>query len=492
MAELADTPVQYSLDKLDSFVGRLPPEILSEIFTCCAIDDSTAVATISAVSKKWRDVLYSAPRTWQYLTVDEYPLYKIRGSEFRRAKAELWLSKSHNLPFDFKFTYCNSDSVIAMLSYILPEVRRWREGIFYGPCASMVRFTLINDGEKPHIDQINIFVSNSDHHGPLMVDENVAHGQGDETELDDSNDWSAIAQATHRFDDTPGRLTSATVTVFRLPDPASLKVFHTLSRLNILNLDLDVEMTVHDIINFLTMCPALEILTLGNTPSHEPESPKICEGADVVSLPRLHTLRIISVHAIRCLLSHLITPCLENLYLLHINLAVQLPLLVGEDPGDSDDEAQDFSQSPWTDHATGMGLRLLYGKCKPPLRSLDMDYADLRTKDFRWAFDTFKDLTSLRIVASDMSNNVLYALRPSKNWLPLPSLTDLTLVQCQRASGHDIIEMIQARMNAAEKGLVAHITNFTVDRCVGFTMAHYLTLREIFEPTDGLTYILMT
>ena len=85
------------------------------------------------------------------------------------------------------------------------------------------------------------------------------------------------------------------------------------------------------------------------------------------------------------------------------------------DPGDSDDEANDFSRSPWTDHATGMGLRNLFRHGIPPLRELIMDYADLRTKDFKWLFERMPELELFYIVASDLSDNVVGALSVSED-----------------------------------------------------------------------------
>lgn len=89
--------------------------------------------------------------------------------------------------------------------------------------------------------------------------------------------------------------------------------------------------------------------------------------------------------------------------------------------GDSDDENQDFSQSPWSDHATGMGLRSLIRRSNPPLQVLAMDYADMRTKDFEWCFDRMDSLLEFRIVASDMSDKVIAMLAPYAEQPSLPA-----------------------------------------------------------------------
>ncbi|EED81811.1 predicted protein [Postia placenta Mad-698-R] len=119
--------------------------------------------------------------------------------------------------------------------------------------------------------------------------------------------------------------------------------------------------------------------------------------------------------AVRTFLAHIDAPRLIELYLEHTNVDFPIqydPYAGSTEDGDSDDEANDFSQSPWSDHATGMGLRALMQRSKPQLEVLEMTYADMRTKDFLWCFEQLNALREFRIVASDMSDTVIQALAP--------------------------------------------------------------------------------
>jgi hypothetical protein len=54
--------------------------------------------------------------------------------------------------------------------------------------------------------------------------------------------------------------------------------------------------------------------------------------------------------------------------------------------GGSNDELSNYSQSPHSDHVTGMDLRSLLRHSSPPLGVPKRDYANMRAKDFAWLF----------------------------------------------------------------------------------------------------------
>jgi len=175
------------------------------------------------------------------------------------------------------------------------------------------------------------------------------------------------------------------------------------------------------------------------------------------------------------------TPALERLQLMYINSSVEYDHPTAYAPGDSDDEARDFSRSPWTDRATGMGLRSLFGRCAPPLRELVMDFADLRTKDFKWAFGAMRELEILRVVASDMSDKVIAALsvKGEEEDTPLPRLSKLYLDKCQKISGDVFVGMLESRMQAAEQGIVSGIEKAETLECTGITLEHSRRMRRL-------------
>jgi hypothetical protein len=155
--------------------------------------------------------------------------------------------------------------------------------------------------------------------------------------------------------------------------------------------------------------------------------------------------------------------------------------------GDSDDEFPDFSQSPYSDHATGMGVRALLRRSSPPLRVLEMDYADMRTKDFRWLFARVPSLEEFRIVASDMADRVVRLLAPqgARGEVVLPRMRSLELVNCHRLSGEAILEAVKGRVivtDAAARAGVSEpvpLEDVAIVGCNNFLPEHGEELQEL-------------
>lgn len=191
----------------------------------------------------------------------------------------------------------------------------------------------------------------------------------------------------------------------------------------------------------------------------------------------------------RSILSHLHLPALRELRLRHLNMDDSLDGYHVEEYGDSDDEANDFSQSPSSDHHTGMGLRKLIQRSRPPLEILDMDLSDMRTKDFRWVFDRLPFLKQFSIVGSDMSDKVVQLFRPDpipesvpgsgngRCRLRLPQLTTLKLFGCQQFSGDALVEALTARVVYTDAATPNEtLTNVVVSGCHNFTANHGIQL----------------
>jgi len=112
---------------------------------------------------------------------------------------------------------------------------------------------------------------------------------------------------------------------------------------------------------------------------------------------------------------------------------------------------------------------------------LEMDFSDMRTKDFRFVFSHLNRLQEFLIVASDMSNKVVNFLKPYPSRkdgsmrLRLPKLRKLTLYNCQRLSGDAIVDALSARVDYTDANATAALT--TVSRvdivdCDAFTSRH--------------------
>jgi hypothetical protein len=233
------------------------------------------------------------------------------------------------------------------------------------------------------------------------------------------------------------------------------------------------------ILEFLQACPELESFYFAGWP-HDADVSK--DVSPTVTLPKLHTLHLRSTCSARVYLSNLDAPQLQNLYLAHLNVDFKLQGEYNE-PGDSDDEAGDFSQSPWSDRATGMGLRKLIHRCKPPIKVLEMDFTDMRTKDFRYVFDKLRDLEEFRIVASDMSDTVVQMFKPTlledgSVGLRVPHLRQLKLYNCQRITGSAVVSTLESRVAYTDKNHGDTLTEVVIVGCEGFTGTHRAMLER--------------
>lgn len=239
------------------------------------------------------------------------------------------------------------------------------------------------------------------------------------------------------------------------------------------------------ILEFLSACPQLEAFFFTGW-QHDDEV--LGSPLPLVRLPNLQTLHLRSTCGTRSLLSFIDAPRLNELYLAHLNVDFQFSSndYLHED-GDSDDEANDFSRSKSSDHATGMGLRNLILRSDPPLRILDMDYSDMRTKDFRFIFSRLCTLEQFFIVASDMSDKVIELLRPfvpSRNEqvrVRLPRLKSLELTNCNELSGAVLLDVLSERVRLTDKMPSWEgntLTEVVISECAGFKGQHAALLRK--------------
>lgn len=133
-----------------------------------------------------------------------------------------------------------------------------------------------------------------------------------------------------------------------------------------------------------------------------------------------------------------------------------------------------------------MGLRKLITRSNPPLEILDMDLADMRTKDFKWCFDRLPVLRHFCITGSDMSDNVINLLKPvllpptndsdptpTSFKIRLPQLSVLKLYNCERFSGETVVDAIGSRVKYTDK-VTPNFTlaKFTIVDCADLLPLH--------------------
>jgi hypothetical protein len=434
-------------------INSLPLELLIESFAFCAATDALAPLTLAQVCVDWNVLIHSSPAIWQVICLDDR-----RPMQSAHAQARLWIQSSVPLPFHVVVNLESTDPILSLLSPFLSTKTRWSSLTLTGARALSIDFS-----------DSTVLSSLNDLSLSILPKQDISD--------DATVQQSIIAPYSPLWQDR--FLMSLELTV--LPSKLAPLTFTTIS---LIEESFTVRLNPSDILRFLSACPFVETLSfvgwIRTTDAHASLS-----GLRVADLPNLKSLSIQRTSFARALLSFIDCPQLAHLYLGHLNSDMISPSSYMED-GDSDDEANDFSRSPSTDRATGVGLRNLMKRCNPPLRTLEMDYSDMRTKDFIFIFDRLPRLESLLIVASDMSNKVIKLLKPTHaensiacdpigptlptgaasqkvecSALPpspndpsrrspclvrLPKLRILELYQCNEVSGDVLVDVLSSRM----------------------------------------------
>lgn len=406
-------------------VKALPAELLEEIFTFAAHEEALSLVNVLCVNRQWNEVVTASPRTWQYISLDA----KTRSISSLHGQARLWIERSAPLPYYIQVDIEDVNACYPALSPFVTSLDRW---------ASL---TYVWCGRSYPVDV------------PKLPSEIFALG----INVRDPEAWQPAPDTAEEDIDFTQFMPWFNPHIFlftmsKLPQPEEVVLVH-LTELTIAESSSLELVRPDDILQFVSAFPQITRLVLHLFAQDVRTSDVL---PPVVTLPSLKHLEILNTFAPRLFLSRLNTPELRALRL--VNLNVHHTLTGGfdiADDGDSSDEAGDFSQSPWSDHGIGMGLRSLLRRSRPPLEILDMDYADMRTKDFRWCFDHLTTLRAFRIVGSDMSDKVVGLLRPysqhsedgaaKRAVLRMPNLSRLDLTGCLRVTGDAVVATLRAR-----------------------------------------------
>jgi hypothetical protein len=422
----------------------LPPELLVHIFTYCVSNEPLMPLTLGQVCWSWKQLVENTPSLWQCIVLDDtHPTSSAR-------QAQLWTERSKPLQYDVELNVDDPDYILPLLSPLLPTIDRWR------------RFQQTGKrNEEVFTGDIHITGESLTHLHLCLHDY-----EQDDVDEEESRVMFFPISPTHPS-------VALNLWVSKVPPPSLLPPLRFVHVTIAEGGSIGLHTQPKYVLEFLTACPELESFYLSGFPHDGPvEGP-----LPLVSLPNLVTLHLKSTCFARAILSSLVTPRLVNLYLSHLNVDFELHNQ-GNDRGDSEDEARDYSQSPSSDRATGMGLRRLITRCHPPIRILEMDFCDMRTKDFIWVFDHLPLLEDFYIVASDMSNKVINLLRPIPSSTPdglgfrlrLPSLRKLRLLNCQRLSGNAIVEALSQRVTWTDSLDPENtLLDVTISGCEGFS-----------------------
>jgi hypothetical protein len=444
-------------------MDTLPTELLTEICYWAIAIDPRSAAQLQLVSRKWAGVVTSFPHLFQYLSIGNDDN---RSTASLQQQEELWIKRSYPMKFDTQIEVKSIDSFLPMITPLLPHVARWRAGNFMFGMNS-TRATFPEEGLLPDTLVLRTF---------------------DGSELQD-NGSDVVEHLPMFYTHETARMLSLRVDATRLPAPSAIAP-SPFTHLTVVETTSEAAVHPADVLRLLTCFPSLvafDWTSNGESAAHIKGIPFL---PDVVKLPKLTELTIRSTPAIRPFLSRINAPALRSLLLDNINVGHPLDDGITEE-GDSDDET-DFSQSPHSDRATGMGLRHLLDRAQVGLERLDMDYADMRSKDFRWCFDHLDHLTALRLVGSDIADNVFRLLCPytpahdGENTEPaprlrLPMLSELELIACSRLSGDLIVNVLRLRDALARSSpSVTQLKSVRVVGCPNFEGEHEHELKRVF------------
>ncbi|KAJ3841725.1 hypothetical protein F5878DRAFT_722773 [Lentinula raphanica] len=441
--ESSTSPIDLAL------INILPPELLIEIFAFCAAEESIAPLTLGTVCRTWKKIIDESPRVWKLVILDDSKR-SIAASQFQ---VRLWLSRSAPLKFDVKIHLeQEAGNALSLLAPFLPVLNRWRQ-------------LTLTSAYKKSVFLTNIFsdFDSLKELGLSISDNESNHGNSGMT-----------VRLTHLPRDTksslPLRFTSLYIT-------------------NDYQLFIRPSYTVA--LSLLESCPDLKNLILRGWMDCELSG---SQSLPVISLPNLHSMTLHSTIIGRVILSHINAPALSNLYLIDLNADLHGVSSDFYESGDSEDEAHDFSRYPWSDQATGMGLRKLIAHCNPPLKVLNMLYSDMRTKDFNFIFNHLTELEEFRVTISDMSDTVIKLLRPynrvvrvldhfpasielapvsSTQDVRLPHLRCLELRNCPCISGDAIVETLIQRVDYTDRYTPKHtLEKVIVSECAQLDDQH--------------------
>lgn len=380
-----------------------------------------------------------------------------------RAQAELWVTRSSPLPFNVVLKLTDFERLLPIMSCFLPNLARW------------MRCTIAYDGRTIETSLSDLTLSSPRrilHHLDILLKTPFEDVAGDD---EDDIIFFSCGSATYRH-------ISMKVATTKLPHAEMMNPL-LFTSLDISETAFQYSVRSPDLLRFLAHCPNLEHLYFHGWSSNEGT---LDAPPPVIALPRLHTLLLDEICNQRSILSHLYLPALRELHLRHINVDYPLEPYHAPEEGDSDDESHDFSQSPHSDLHTGMGIRKLLSRSRPPLEILDMDLSDMRTKDFRWVFDRLPDLKQFSIVGSDMSDSVVALFVPfavgdgdeqkqdgERMSVRLPQLSVLKMYSCQQLSGDALVKALSARVRYTDHATPdATLAMVVISNCIDFTASH--------------------
>ncbi|KAL1748013.1 hypothetical protein HDZ31DRAFT_30638 [Schizophyllum fasciatum] len=442
-------------------LSELPTELVIEILEFCVLNDPSSPPVLAGVSAAFHTIVNNTPSLWRRIELRD----DILSIPSLQRKARIWMEKSFPLPFEVDLDIeQTSDNIFPLLLPVIPQLQRCDHCSIKGKRKEDHVFSGANSA-VPRVGKVVI-----------------AMRGGAEGEEDDADILSGIDQPVRtfyqsQFSDTDYismyvRLTSLSRILPHLTPPDALAGIEALTIGTAWHAPGCIAPAL--VLDLLRCFARLRSFTyLGRIDPAAIQAP--APAAPPVRLARLSYLRLSNICSTRLLVARLAAPALEDCVLESLNIdtshtdggeffaADYLAHADAEGEGEEGAHiADDPSQSPWSDWSTGRGIRALWANAPfGALRILEMDYADMRSRDFRFVFERLTRLETFKLVASDMSDRVFRWLGPQlgqegeddpglsatpEHGVFLPSLRNLNLIKCNRLSADVIVDVLTRRM----------------------------------------------
>jgi hypothetical protein len=484
----------------NSPIKLIPPELLAQIFEHYTSERGAfSPVLLSQVSSLWRQTAITTPSLWHSISI-RFPIHT---PHITSARVRTWLARSGAFPLHISLLFTEwSDDVVSMSIFnnLRTHVHHWGRFSLTAPSVIiacrifLVFFTEVN--KHAMLSRLDVragpsFPFDLDDEEEMIPLEEVEDERGGITNVF-AKLMAAYAPCFTEFNLAAPALPYASWRSkgrLEFPHLRKLRFFERPGRA--------VEISASSILHLLAKCPALEEFVFRGSDIFEPQGII----TNIINLPHLRVLHLAQTCHQRVILSHLVTPALEVLKLSWLN---RPEALIDEayipHPSEANEAPVEPSQSPYTDILTGAGMRLLIGRGAPPIRVLDMDFADARSpKDFLWIFERLPTLESFRIVGSDMSDKVLIALSckgERRGWL-CPRLTSLDFLRCDLITGYGVVRLAKSRNPcqddmdweaakdvAADQPRPARLKRFVVEACARIECEDVAVVQHIVGDVD--------
>ena len=487
----------YTTQSNHSPIRILPPELLAEIFGHCASVETFSPVRLSHVSALWRHTAITTPSLWHSVSI-KIPTATPR---ITSAKVRTWLARSGRIPLHISLVvieWRDDDISFPLFHHLRGHSHHWGRLSLIAASYTVARHIFQFFTSLPHHDMLSRLdlsigsasLTDPDDLTPLLIPE----------ENEDERGCITVVVAGLMKTSAP-RLTEFNLSTSALPYEWDLKTHVGFTHLRILRIferfGPFAEIRASTVLQLLDKCPALEVFIFSGSNFFEP----LGVNNSMVDLPRLRELHIAQTINQRAILAHLITPALQILRLSWLN---RPEALIDEsfilDPSEFSEAPTEWSQSPYTDLLTGAGIRSLIRCSTPPIRVLDMDYADARSpKDFIWMFERLPTLESFRITGSDMSDKVLNALAYKNNagtWL-CPRLKSLEFSRCDVITGAGVVALAKGRNPCGDhvcgestedvtagQSRPARLSRFILEACAGVDCESVAVMQHLLNIVD--------